>query len=96
MRLTSNNCQSRYSAKILHPAVSDACAAQKGGGGGGGEGEEEEDEEEEELEDDEESPLPDLMKLAYHFEQAGVGLNREEMVRVELALKTLVNVSTAL
>lgn len=41
-------------------------------------------------EDDEESPLPDLLKLCFYFEQAGIGLNREEMVRIWLAMKSLV------
>jgi radial spoke head protein 4A len=51
---------------------------------------EEEDDDDPEPEDDEESPLPDLMKLSFYFEQAGVGLSREEMVRIWLSLKTLV------
>jgi len=40
-------------------------------------------------EDDVETPLPNLMELAFYFEQAGVGLNREEMIRIWLALKNL-------
>ena len=36
-----------------------------------------------------ESPLPNLMETAYFFEQAGIGLNREELVRIWLALKEL-------
>ena len=39
--------------------------------------------------EDMESPLPNLMELTHYFEQAGVGLSREELVRVWLALKTL-------
>ena len=31
------------------------------------------------------------MELVYYFEQAGVGLNREEMIRIWLALKNLVD-----
>lgn len=36
------------------------------------------------------TPLPNLMELCFFFEQAGVGLSREEVVRVWLALKNLV------
>ena len=39
--------------------------------------------------EDMESPLPNLMQMSFYFEQAGVGLNREEIVRIWLALKTL-------
>lgn len=49
-----------------------------------------EDDAELEGEDDAESPLPNIMQLCFQFEQAGIGLNREEMVRIWLALKTLV------
>ncbi|WAR19877.1 RSH4A-like protein [Mya arenaria] len=42
-------------------------------------------------EDDAETPLPNLMELAFYFEQAGVGLNREEVIRVWMALKQLVD-----
>jgi len=52
---------------------------------GGSEGEEAA----EEADDIEGSPLPNLMELAYYFEQASVGLSREELVRVFLALKAL-------
>ncbi|XP_051520358.1 radial spoke head protein 6 homolog A [Myxocyprinus asiaticus] len=38
-----------------------------------------------------ESPLPNVAELAFFFEQAGVGLGREEMHRVFLALKQLVD-----
>ena len=38
-----------------------------------------------------ETPLPDLMNLSFYFEQAGIGLSREEMFRVFLALKQLVD-----
>lgn len=38
-----------------------------------------------------ETPLPDLMNLTFYFEQAGVGLSREEMFRLFLALKQLVD-----
>ena len=34
-----------------------------------------------EPEDDVEMPLPDLMDISYYFEQAGVGLGREETFR---------------
>ena len=52
-----------------------------------GEGEEEEPPQDEEVE----TPLPNLMELCFYFEQAGIGLNREEMIRVWLALKNLVD-----
>ncbi|KAL9952056.1 hypothetical protein ACROYT_G039256 [Oculina patagonica] len=42
-------------------------------------------------EDQEEAPLPDLMELANYFEQAGVGIGREETFRVFLALKLLID-----
>uniref|UniRef100_A0A4W3JQP8 Radial spoke head 6 homolog A n=1 Tax=Callorhinchus milii TaxID=7868 RepID=A0A4W3JQP8_CALMI len=48
--------------------------------------------EEEEVENEEEvveTPLPNVMELAFYFEQAGVGLSREEMYRIFLALKQL-------
>ncbi|XP_074616257.1 radial spoke head protein 4 homolog A-like isoform X5 [Acropora palmata] len=44
-----------------------------------------------EVEEDVETPLPDLMNLVFFFEQAGIGLSREEMFRVFLALKQLVD-----
>lgn len=37
------------------------------------------------------SPLPNVAELAFFFEQAGVGLGREEMQRIFLALKQLVD-----
>jgi len=40
--------------------------------------------------DDTETPLPNLGELSYFFEQAGVGIGREETFRVWLALKQLV------
>ncbi len=40
--------------------------------------------------DDAETPLPNLQELCFYFEQAGVGLGREETFRVWLALKALV------
>ncbi|XP_077062721.1 radial spoke head protein 4 homolog A isoform X1 [Siphateles boraxobius] len=49
----------------------------------GGEGDHEE-----ELVD---SPLPNVAELAFFFEQAGVGLGKEEMQRIFLALKQLVD-----
>ena len=39
----------------------------------------------------EEAPLPDLMELANYFEQAGVGIGREESFRIFLALKILID-----
>ncbi|XDV47897.1 hypothetical protein PO909_017439 [Leuciscus waleckii] len=47
-----------------------------------------EDDHEEELLD---SPLPNVAELAFFFEQAGVGLGNEEMQRIFLALKQLVD-----
>nr|KAG5698113.1 hypothetical protein BaRGS_031803 [Batillaria attramentaria] len=52
-----------------------------------GEGEEEEAAGDEEVE----TPLPNLMELCFYFEQASISLNREEMIRVWLALKNLVD-----
>lgn len=52
-----------------------------------GEGEDEVPEQDEEVE----TPLPNLMELCFYFEQAAIGLNREEMIRIWLALKTLVD-----
>jgi len=52
-----------------------------------GDGEDADVEPEEEIE----TPLPNLMELCYYFEQAGIGLNREEVIRVWLALKNLVD-----
>lgn len=36
-----------------------------------------------------ETPLPNIMELCFFFEQAGIGLNREEVIRVWLAMKSL-------
>jgi len=46
-----------------------------------------------EMEADEEmeTPLPNLMDLSFFFEQAGVGVGREETYRIFLALKQLVD-----
>ncbi len=49
-----------------------------------------EDEGEAEAGDETETPLPNLSELSYYFEQAGVGIGREETFRVWLALKQLV------
>lgn len=43
-----------------------------------------------EAEEEIETPLPNLMDLAFYFEQGGVGLGREETYRIFLALKHLV------
>lgn len=51
------------------------------------EGEDEEAGESEEVE----TPLPNLLELNYYFEQAGVGIGREEMFRIWLGLKQLVD-----
>lgn len=40
--------------------------------------------------DEAETPLPNLHELSYFFEQAGVGVGREEIFRIWLALKQLV------
>ena len=42
-----------------------------------------------ETEEEFESPLPDLMERAFYFEQAGIGIGREEMIRIFLAVKQL-------
>ena len=47
-----------------------------------------------EPEDEVEMPLPDLMDTAHYFEQAGLGLGREETFRIFLALKNLVDTHT--
>ena len=44
-----------------------------------------------EMDEEPESPLANLMELANSFEQAGVGLSREESYRIFLALKQLVD-----
>ncbi|XP_031728864.1 radial spoke head protein 4 homolog A isoform X1 [Anarrhichthys ocellatus] len=49
-------------------------------------GPEEDDQEEKPME----SPLPNVSVIGFYWEQAGVGLGREEMLRVFLALKQLV------
>ncbi|XP_067875153.1 radial spoke head protein 6 homolog A isoform X2 [Heterodontus francisci] len=36
------------------------------------------------------TPLPNVMEMAYYFEQAGIGLSSNEMYRIFLALKQLV------
>ena len=41
------------------------------------------------VEEETDSPLPNLLELCYYFEQAGIGLNREEIVRIWLALSRL-------
>ena len=45
------------------------------------------------MKDDEdvETPLPNIMELSFYFEQAGIGMNREECYRIWLALKQLVD-----
>lgn len=52
-----------------------------------GEGDDDDNQQDEEVE----TPLPNLMELCFYFEQAGIGLNREEMIRIWLALKSLVD-----
>ncbi|KAF6034924.1 RSPH4A [Bugula neritina] len=48
-------------------------------------------EEAEATEEDVDTPLPNLMELAFYFEQAGIGMNREECYRMWLGLKSLVD-----
>lgn len=43
------------------------------------------------IDDNIESPLPNLPELFYNFEQAGIGIGREELIRIWLALKNLVD-----
>ena len=43
-----------------------------------------------ENEEESDIPLPNVMELAFSFEQAGTGLAREEIYRIFLALKQLV------
>jgi len=44
-----------------------------------------------ELEEESESPLGNIMEQSFYFEQAGVGLSREEMIRIWLAMKGLID-----
>ena len=44
-----------------------------------------------ELEEEAETPVGNIMEQCFYFEQAGIGLSREEMIRVWLAMKTLVD-----
>lgn len=44
-----------------------------------------------EMDEEQEVPLPDLMELANYFEQAGVGVGREETFRIFLALTILID-----
>ncbi|KAK2519915.1 radial spoke head 4 a-like protein [Columba guinea] len=47
----------------------------------------------EELEDDiGETPLPNVMETAFYFEQAGIGLSKDESYHIFLALKNLITV----
>ncbi|NXM85326.1 RSH4A protein, partial [Oenanthe oenanthe] len=50
-----------------------------------------EEEEEEDLEEEMPS-LPNVMETAFYFEQAGIGLNKDESYYIFLALKNLINV----
>ncbi|XP_013414077.1 radial spoke head protein 6 homolog A [Lingula anatina] len=47
--------------------------------------------EEGQQEEENDTPLPNLMELAFYFEQGGIGLGREETYRIWLALKDLVD-----
>ncbi|NXD45091.1 RSH4A protein, partial [Copsychus sechellarum] len=50
-------------------------------------------EEEEDLEEEMGQPsLPNVMETAFYFEQAGIGLNKDECYYIFLALKNLINV----
>jgi len=42
-------------------------------------------------EEEVDTPLPNLPELMYYFEQAAIGISREEMMRIFLALKQLVD-----
>ncbi|NWS57047.1 RSH4A protein, partial [Chunga burmeisteri] len=47
----------------------------------------------EELEEEiEETPLPNVMETAFYFEQAGIGLSKDESYHIFLALKKLISV----
>ncbi|NXW51767.1 RSH4A protein, partial [Nyctiprogne leucopyga] len=46
----------------------------------------------EELEEIGETPLPNVMETAFYFEQAGIGLSKEESYHIFLALKKLISV----
>jgi len=41
-------------------------------------------------EDHDYSALPNLLQLSFYLEQSGIGLSREQMIRIWLALRTLV------
>ena len=41
--------------------------------------------------DEEQKSLPDLMEMSYYFEQAGVGLPKDEMFCIALNIKKLVS-----
>ena len=43
-----------------------------------------------EPEEDADTPLPNLLELAFYFEQVSVGINREEIVRIWMSLKDLI------
>uniref|UniRef100_U3K0L8 Radial spoke head component 4A n=2 Tax=Ficedula albicollis TaxID=59894 RepID=U3K0L8_FICAL len=52
-----------------------------------------EEEEEDDLEEEMGQPsLPNVMETAFYFEQAGIGLNKDESYYIFLALKNLINV----
>ncbi|XP_074948537.1 radial spoke head protein 6 homolog A-like isoform X2 [Phalacrocorax aristotelis] len=46
----------------------------------------------EELEEEGETPLPNVMETAFYFEQAGIGLSKDESYHIFLALKKLISV----
>ncbi|NXL63887.1 RSH4A protein, partial [Chordeiles acutipennis] len=46
----------------------------------------------EELEEIGQTPLPNVMETAFYFEQAGIGLSKEEFYHIFLALKKLISV----
>ncbi|CAI9729709.1 Hypothetical predicted protein [Octopus vulgaris] len=49
------------------------------------------DDELDEREEEVESPLPNVMETAFYFEQGGIGIGREELFRVWIAMKHLVD-----
>ena len=74
-------CGPRHTVEETSRGITPCTPVQKGDG----------EEAEMEQEEDVESPLPNLMEMCYFFEQAGIGLNREEVIHIWLALKYLVD-----
>lgn len=51
---------------------------------------------EEDMDEEVAIPFPNLMEIAYFFEQGGVGVSREEFYRILFALKALLRENTTL